>query len=67
MNVLVELIPETSFHILESDTKLPAFPKFELTELVGFADAAYHNWSENVMFSHWLIYLVEQPLNKETN
>jgi len=32
---------QAPFSILQSDPKLPLFPKYELAELVAFADAAY--------------------------
>ena len=37
----VDSLPEVPFQILQSDPKLPPFPKYDLMELVAFADAAY--------------------------
>ena len=37
----VEVLPKLPFNILQSDKTLSAFPKYDLTELVAFTDAAY--------------------------
>jgi len=37
----VEVLPKVPFEILHADPVLPGFPKYELTDLVAFADAAY--------------------------
>jgi len=37
----VDSLPVVPFSILQSDPKLPPFPKYDLAELVSFADAAY--------------------------
>jgi len=37
----VDSLPDIPFSILQPDTKLPAFPKYKVTDLVAFADAAY--------------------------
>jgi len=37
----VDSLPEVPFHILQSNPKLPPFPKYDLTELVAFTDATY--------------------------
>jgi len=37
----LDFLPEVPFKILQADPILPPFPKYDLTELVAFADAAY--------------------------
>jgi len=37
----VEQLPKLLFETLQEDPKLPQFPRYELTDLIAFADAAY--------------------------